>query len=103
VEIIPDFDTSSSLTLMKDIVKHYNLINQSIRSAQVQQIIRELVLQEGDRDFLPGLDRLFRLNLDRLNLEVARWRSSTKAERHLVRFKTKRSLFSIFYKRNIQE
>ena len=56
VEIIPDFDTSSSLELMKNIVKHYNLINQSIRSAQVQQIIRELVLQEGDRDFLPGLD-----------------------------------------------
>ena len=56
MEIIPDFDTSSSLTLMKDIVKHYNLINQSIRSAQVQQIIRELVLQEGDRDFLPGKD-----------------------------------------------
>jgi len=55
VEIIPDFDTSSSLTLMKDIVKHYNLINQSIRSAQVQQIIRELVLQEGDRDFLPDI------------------------------------------------
>ena len=41
---------------MKNIVKHYNLINQSIRSDQVQQIIRELVLQEGDRDFLPGLD-----------------------------------------------
>ena len=53
---------------MKDIVKHYNLINQSIRSAQVQQIIRELVLQEGDRDFLPGLDRLFKLDLEGLKL-----------------------------------
>jgi len=63
VEIIPDFDTSSSLTLMKDIVKHYNLINQSIRSAQVQQIIRELVLQEGNRDFLPGLDSYIKLNI----------------------------------------
>ena len=82
---------------MKDIVKHYNLINQSIRSAQVQQIIRELVLQEGDRDFLPGLDRLlFKLDLEGLKLEVARWRSSTKAERgerHLVSFRTKRGLF----------
>ena len=57
---------------MKDIVKHYNLINQSIRSAQVQQIIRELVLQEGDRDFLPGLDPLFTHDLDGLKLEVGR-------------------------------
>ena len=53
IEIIPQYDNRSSRELIKQIVNRYNLIDNNLRTEGVNQILRELVLQESE-SILPG-------------------------------------------------
>jgi len=53
LDVTPDFNAKSSYDLLRNMCNYYGLINSSMRSEEVSQILKTLVLQENDSKIIP--------------------------------------------------